>query len=294
MLIDASITASSSLRRSAAEAGVWKDVAADCVVVLEKTAHDDWKVRHDAFEDLQAHARAVAQSVRRGDAGGSSLVPPECLGEAVEAGMRDQHGAVTKAASGAVVEAAAALRAAVEASREVARPVQAVAMVMLQSAILALGANKGKVMAAYAFEAAKAVATTVPSAKLLPLCAAPLGSGWKGASSGVFREACLGLVLAIIIQRDHLAIAIIVNIPTQLLVHIAPRICAKLFSLIKMAKGLYANIHAKRKRIKAGSGERMRKAGSAGAPTAKGFKEAAKTAKKTPKKTAKKTAKKRK
>jgi len=61
-----------------------------------------------------------------------------------------------------------------------------------------------------------------------------------------------------------------------------------------MAKGLYANIHAKRKRIKAGSGERMRKAGSAGAPTAKGFKEAAKTAKKTPKKTAKKTAKKRK
>ena len=34
-------------------------------------------------------------------------------------------------------------------------------------------------------------------------------------------------------------------------------------------KGLYANIHAKRKRIKAGSGERMRKPGSKGAPTAK-------------------------
>jgi len=42
-------------------------------------------------------------------------------------------------------------------------------------------------------------------------------------------------------------------------------------------KGLYANIHAKRKRIKAGSGETMRKAGSKGAPTAKAFKKAAKT-----------------
>jgi hypothetical protein len=48
-----------------------------------------------------------------------------------------------------------------------------------------------------------------------------------------------------------------------------------------MAKpGLYANIHAKRLRIKQGSGERMRKPGSAGAPTAKQFKQAAKTAKK--------------
>jgi len=45
-------------------------------------------------------------------------------------------------------------------------------------------------------------------------------------------------------------------------------------------KGLYANIHAKRKRIKAGSGEKMRKVGSKGAPTAKAFKEAKKTAKK--------------
>jgi hypothetical protein len=45
-------------------------------------------------------------------------------------------------------------------------------------------------------------------------------------------------------------------------------------------KGLYANIHAKRKRIKAGSKERMRKPGSKGAPTAKAFKKAAKTAKK--------------
>lgn len=45
-------------------------------------------------------------------------------------------------------------------------------------------------------------------------------------------------------------------------------------------RGLYDNIHAKRKRIKAGSGERMRKAGSKGAPTAKAFKQAAKTAKK--------------
>ena len=43
--------------------------------------------------------------------------------------------------------------------------------------------------------------------------------------------------------------------------------------------GLYANIHAKRERIAEGSGERMRKPGSEGAPTAKAFKEAAKTAK---------------
>jgi signal recognition particle GTPase len=44
--------------------------------------------------------------------------------------------------------------------------------------------------------------------------------------------------------------------------------------------GLYANIAAKRRRIAAGSGEKMRKVGSKGAPTAKQFKEAAKTAKK--------------
>ncbi len=49
-------------------------------------------------------------------------------------------------------------------------------------------------------------------------------------------------------------------------------------------KGLYANIHAKRRRIKAGSGERMRKPGSKGAPTAANFKRAAKTAKKRKKK----------
>jgi hypothetical protein len=40
--------------------------------------------------------------------------------------------------------------------------------------------------------------------------------------------------------------------------------------------GLYANIHAKRKRI--GSGEKMRKVGAKGAPTAEDFKESAKTA----------------
>ena len=49
-------------------------------------------------------------------------------------------------------------------------------------------------------------------------------------------------------------------------------------------KGLYANIHAKKKRIKAGSGEKMRKPGSKGAPTAAAFKKAAKTAKKRTKK----------
>ena len=47
-----------------------------------------------------------------------------------------------------------------------------------------------------------------------------------------------------------------------------------------MAKGLYANIHAKRERIKKGSGEKMRSPGSKGAPTAKNFKRSAKTAKK--------------
>ena len=44
--------------------------------------------------------------------------------------------------------------------------------------------------------------------------------------------------------------------------------------------GLYSNIHAKKKRIAAGSGETMRKVGAKGAPTAKNFKAAAKTAKK--------------
>ena len=43
---------------------------------------------------------------------------------------------------------------------------------------------------------------------------------------------------------------------------------------------LYKNIHAKRKRIAAGSKEKMRRAGSKGAPTNKAFKQAAKTAKK--------------
>jgi Transglycosylase SLT domain/Domain of unknown function (DUF6321) len=43
--------------------------------------------------------------------------------------------------------------------------------------------------------------------------------------------------------------------------------------------GLYANIHAKRERIKHGSGEKMRKPGSEGAPTAEAFRESAKTAK---------------
>jgi hypothetical protein len=48
----------------------------------------------------------------------------------------------------------------------------------------------------------------------------------------------------------------------------------------KPKKGLYANIHAKRERIKEGSGEKMRKVGSKGAPTAKAFKQSAKTARK--------------
>jgi hypothetical protein len=44
-----------------------------------------------------------------------------------------------------------------------------------------------------------------------------------------------------------------------------------------MSDGLYANIHAKRARIKAGSGEKMAKKGDKNRPTAKDFKESAKT-----------------
>jgi len=46
------------------------------------------------------------------------------------------------------------------------------------------------------------------------------------------------------------------------------------------AVGLYANINAKKKRIAAGSGEKMRKVGSKGAPTSQAFINSAKTAKK--------------
>ena len=46
-----------------------------------------------------------------------------------------------------------------------------------------------------------------------------------------------------------------------------------------MKKGLYANINAKKQRISEGSGEKMRRVGSKGAPTAQDFKESAKTAK---------------
>jgi len=51
-----------------------------------------------------------------------------------------------------------------------------------------------------------------------------------------------------------------------------------------MKPGLYANINAKKKRIEAGSGEKMNRVGSKAAPSAKDFKEAAKTAKKQTKK----------
>jgi len=47
-----------------------------------------------------------------------------------------------------------------------------------------------------------------------------------------------------------------------------------------MSKGLYANIYAKRERIAKGSGEKMKKAGAEGRPSAQDFKDAAKTAKK--------------
>jgi hypothetical protein len=47
-----------------------------------------------------------------------------------------------------------------------------------------------------------------------------------------------------------------------------------------MKPGLYANIHKKRERIRKGSGERMRKPGSKGAPTASAFRKSKRTAKK--------------
>lgn len=50
-----------------------------------------------------------------------------------------------------------------------------------------------------------------------------------------------------------------------------------------MKPGLYANIAAKRARIEAGSGEKMRKPGAPGAPADAAFKDAAKTAKPAPK-----------
>lgn len=52
-----------------------------------------------------------------------------------------------------------------------------------------------------------------------------------------------------------------------------------IYALRGVLMSLYENIHNKRKRIKAGSGERMRKKGAAGAPSDKDFKDAAKTAK---------------
>ena len=51
----------------------------------------------------------------------------------------------------------------------------------------------------------------------------------------------------------------------------------------KKPAGLYANIAAKRERIRAGSGERMRKTGSKGSPTAEAFKKSALTVKNKPK-----------
>jgi len=50
---------------------------------------------------------------------------------------------------------------------------------------------------------------------------------------------------------------------------------------MSMKAGLYANIHKKRERIRKGSGEKMRKPGSKGSPTAKAFRKSKKTARKT-------------
>jgi hypothetical protein len=53
---------------------------------------------------------------------------------------------------------------------------------------------------------------------------------------------------------------------------------------LQMKAGLYANIHKKKERIRKGSGEKMRKPGSKGAPTAQAFRQSAKTAKRTKRK----------
>ena len=55
---------------------------------------------------------------------------------------------------------------------------------------------------------------------------------------------------------------------------------SRLVDTMATKPGLYANIHAKQARIKAGSGEKMNKVGSKAAPSAADFKLAAKTAKK--------------
>jgi hypothetical protein len=66
----------------------------------------------------------------------------------------------------------------------------------------------------------------------------------------------------------------------KLLVNVWRKRLRKLVLLVATKPGLYSNISAKRKRIAEGSGEKMRKVGSKGAPTAKAFKQAKKTAKK--------------
>ena len=94
MLIDGSLPACSLRRRDAAE-GPWKAVAAWSHVVLEKTTHDDWKARAEAFDQLKLEARALAAAFRAGR--DAPAPPPESVARAGDVGLRDQHGAVTKA-----------------------------------------------------------------------------------------------------------------------------------------------------------------------------------------------------
>ena len=197
MLIDGSLPACSLRRRDAAE-GPWKAVAAWSHVVLEKTTHDDWKARAEAFDQLKLEANALAAAFRAGR--DAPAPPPESVARAGDVGLRDQHGAVTKACSGAVVALAAAVGAAADAGgRDAQRGARDVAQELLQSSLDALAFNKGKVMAAYSFEAARALVTAVSARKLLPVCAAP---AMAGRGSGAFREACLGLVIVYLTARD--------------------------------------------------------------------------------------------
>ena len=70
------------------------------------------------------------------------------------------------------------------------------------------------------------------------------------------------------------------TISTYTFLSINPMLKDKERSFQMAKQGLYANIHAKRKRIAAGSGEKMRSPGDKGAPTAEAFKQSEKTAKK--------------
>ena len=82
------------------------------------------------------------------------------------------------------------------------------------------------------------------------------------------------------VEQQNLDLLVLGSSPSSVAKNFTCLATCKGLLQVQMTRGLYSNINAKKKRIKAGSGERMRKAGSAGAPSAKAFKQSAKTAKK--------------